>query len=334
MSILSIFSRINTPLFLAPQFEVSESPFRRICRRLGADVVLTEFVSADRICRGNRNIRTLQFNEDERPIGAQIFGSDPKIMVDAAKWIEENLAPDFVDINFGCPSKTVVKSNGGSACLRDLDLVSDIIKSVSDSISLPVTVKIRSGWDENSRDPITIALRCQDAGAKFLTLHARSRTQKYGGRANWDEIAKVVESLEIPVIGNGDVKSGEDAKRMKDHTKCAGIMIARGSHGNPWIFGVARNALDGKEKPLPPTVRDKYDVLEEHINYSLEFRENETITMRQIKKHLCWYTNGVRNGKRIREELNTLHSLSAAREILKNFFEEELHPNGNQINLP
>lgn len=319
-----MFHKVNTPLFLAPQVGVTESPFRRICRKFGADVVLTEFVSADRICRGHRDIRTLKFNEDERPIGAQIFGSDPKIMVEAATWIEHNLSPDFIDINFGCPSKTVVKSNGGSACLRDLTLVENIIKSVVQAISLPVTVKIRSGWDESSRDPVGIALRCQEAGAKFLTLHARSRSQRFGGKADWDEIAKVVENLEIPVIGNGDVKSGEDAVKMKRDTNCAGIMIARGSHGNPWIFREARAALDGTPLPLIPTVKDKYDTLEKHINYALEFREDEAITMRHIKKHLCWYTAGIRNGKRVREELNTIHSLSTAREKLKYFFEREL----------
>jgi tRNA-dihydrouridine synthase B len=138
MHILDIFSQINTPVFLAPQYEVSESPFRRICKRLGADVVLTEFVSADRIILGNRDIRTLKFNSDERPIGVQIFGSDTKIMLDASQWIEDTLSPDFIDINFGCPSKTVVKANGGSACLKDLKLVYNIIKSVSQSISTPV----------------------------------------------------------------------------------------------------------------------------------------------------------------------------------------------------
>lgn len=324
MGIKDIFLKVNTPLFLAPQYEVSESPFRRICRRLGADVVLTEFVSADRICHGNRDIRTLKFNNDERPIGAQIFGSNPKIMVEAARWIEENLSPDFIDINFGCPSKTIIKSNGGSACLKDLSLVTDIIKSIANAVAIPVTVKIRSGWDELSRNPVEIALRCQDAGATFLTLHARSRTQKYGGKANWDEIAKVVTNLTIPVVGNGDVKSGEDAKRMQEHTKCSGIMIARGSHGNPWIFRDARCALDGLPIPAPPTVRDKYDILREHISYSLDFRETESVTMRHIKKHLCWYTNGVRNGKKIREELNSTYSLITANEKLKSFFEGEL----------
>lgn len=324
MDILDIFHKVNTPLFLAPQFGVSESPYRRICKKLGADVVLTEFVSAERICRGNRDIRTLKFHGDERPIGAQIFGPAPDTMVEAARWIEENLAPDFMDINFGCPSKTVIKSKGGSACLKDLRLVSDIIKSVVQAVSIPVSVKIRSGWDENSRDPVEIALRCEEAGARFLTLHPRSRSQKFSGKANWDEIAMVVEHLGIPVIGNGDVKCGEDAAKMKKHTNCAGVMIARGSHGNPWIFREARAALEGFPPPPIPTVKDRYDILEQHINYSLELRENEAITMRHIKRHLCWYTAGIRDGKRIREELNKADSLPAAHKKLKSFFEGEL----------
>ena len=241
----------GTPLFLAPQAGVSESPFRRLCRDFGADVVVTEFVSADGVVKGTVRTRNyLRFDPEEHPIGVQIFGSDPAMMAEAAAQVAELFAPDFVDINFGCPVKKVVRRNGGSGCLRDLDLVQSIIRTVGDAIALPVSVKIRSGYDEVTRDPVAIGRHCQDAGAHWITLHPRTRADMYGGVARWEEIRALVEALSIPVIGNGDIRTGDDARRMKDETGCHGIMIARGSHGDPWIFRQARAALDGL--PVPP----------------------------------------------------------------------------------
>jgi tRNA-dihydrouridine synthase B len=220
------------PLYLAPMAGVSESPFRRLCRAFGADVVVTEFLSAEGIRRENpATLDKLRFSADERPIGVQIFGADPRAMADAAAAVTDVFQPEFVDINFGCPVKKVVRRNGGSGCLKDLGLVQEVIRAVSGATHLPVTVKIRSGWSEEMRDPVTIGLRCQDAGARALTLHPRTRAQMYTGSARWDEIAAVVAALEIPVIGNGDIKTAEDAWRMHQQTKCAAVMIARGSFG-------------------------------------------------------------------------------------------------------
>ena len=183
------------PLYLAPMAGVSESPFRRLCRRFGADVVVTEFLSAEGIRRENpATIDKLRFGPDERPIGVQIFGADPAAMGDAAAFVTDVFAPEFIDINFGCPVKKVVKRNGGSGCLKDLSLVETVIRAVSRNTSLPVTCKIRSGWNEEMRDPVTIALRCQDAGARVLALHPRTRTQMYTGSARWHEIAAVVDA--------------------------------------------------------------------------------------------------------------------------------------------
>ena len=249
--VFKLLSGDRTPLFLAPQAGVSESPFRRLCRRFGADVVVSEFVSADGIVRNpERSHEYLRFDEAERPIGVQIFGADPVMMADAAAYVDEVYGPDFLDINFGCPVKKVVKRNGGSGCLRDLELVESIIRAVNGATDLPVTVKIRSGFDEDTRDPVGIGLLCQEAGARAICLHARTREEMYSGEARWEEIAGLVDSLEIPVIGNGDIKTGADAKRMLDQTGCAGIMIARGSHGDPWIFKQARAALDGLPGPI------------------------------------------------------------------------------------
>ncbi|HXK10024.1 MAG TPA: tRNA-dihydrouridine synthase family protein, partial [Vicinamibacteria bacterium] len=218
----------EVPLFLAPMAGVSEAPFRRLCRRFGADVVVSEFLSSEGLRRGNeRTLRMAGFDPAERPIGIQIFGAEPAAMAEAAALVTDLFAPEYVDINFGCPVKKVVRNNGGSGCLRDLGLVQEIIRAVRSATQLPVTVKIRSGWDDAQRDPVTIALRCQDAGAQALTLHARTRTQLFSGSANWDEIALLVDALDIPVIGNGDIKTADDVLAMRRHTGCAGVMVAR-----------------------------------------------------------------------------------------------------------
>ncbi len=310
------------PLYLAPQAGVSESPFRRLCRSFGADVVVSEFVSAEGIRRNDRKTHGfLRFHDDERPIGIQIFGADPEAMAQAAALVEEVYEPDFLDINFGCPVKKVVSRNGGSGCLRDLDLVRDIIRAVKGAISIPTTVKIRSGWSEELRDPVQIALRCQDAGAEVLTLHARTRTQMYSGVANWDEIAAVKAALDIPVIGNGDVWSGEDARRMRDHTGCDGIMIARGSHGAPWIFRQARAALGGQPVPPDPEAGERFRIVLEHARLTLAWENEEEKAMIEFRKHLGWYTKGLPNGKALRQELFAVKRLAEAERLLEGYLE-------------
>jgi nifR3 family TIM-barrel protein len=312
----------GVPLYLAPQAGVSEAPFRRLCRAWGADVVVSEFVSAEGLRRGSQKTHAyLRFDDAERPIGVQIFGADPGAMAEAAALVEETYRPDFLDINFGCPVKKVVKRNGGSGCLRDLELVQRIIRAVTDAITIPATVKIRSGWSDETRDPVSIALHCQDAGAQVLTLHARSRTQMYSGQADWSEIAAVVEALDIPVVGNGDVWSGDDAARMHRETGCAGIMIARGSHGRPWIFAQARAALEGRAIPSDPDAAERFAVVLEHAQNAIAFEADEGKAMLEFRKHLGWYTKGLPDGRRLREELFQVRSLAAARRILERYLE-------------
>src|SRR3989338_8582701 len=193
------------PLFRAPMAGVSESPFRRICRSFGADAVVSEFLSCEGLKRGIKPVHDgAYFTEQERPLGIQLYGADSEAMAEAAGLVSTHYAPDFIDINFGCPVKKVVRRNGGSGCLKDLDLVERIIRAVCGATHLPVTVKVRSGWDEVTRDAVTIARRCRDAGARALTLHPRTRTQMFDGRACWEEIAAVVAAVDVPVIGNGD----------------------------------------------------------------------------------------------------------------------------------
>jgi len=314
---LELLTGGRVPLYLAPQAGVSESPFRRLCRSFGADVVVSEFVSSEGLRRHDRRTHDfLRFDDAERPIGIQIFGADPMAMAEAGALVEDLYRPDFLDLNFGCPVKKVVKRNGGSGCLRDLDLVQQIIRAVRAAITIPLTVKIRSGWSEEMRNPVEIALRCQDAGAQVLTLHARSRTQMYSGLANWDEIAAVVTALAIPVIGNGDVWSGDAARTMREHTGCAGIMIARGSHGSPWIFGAARAALNGEPAVEPPSIAERFETVREHARLAIAFERDERKAMIEFRKHLGWYTKGLPNGRHLRQELFEVTSLAQAEEML------------------
>ncbi|MEX0980085.1 MAG: tRNA dihydrouridine synthase DusB [Gemmatimonadota bacterium] len=322
-NVLDLLAGARTPLFLAPQAGVSESPFRRLCRRFGADVVVSEFVSADGICQGNRRTRDyLRFDEEERPIGVQIFGSEPDTMADAARLVEETYAPDYIDINFGCPVKKVVKRNGGSGCLRDLDLVEDIIRAVAEAIAIPTTVKIRSGFDEATRDPVKIGLRCQAAGARALTIHPRTRADMYSGEARWDEIAALVEALDIPVIGNGDIRIGEDAARMRDETGCAGIMIARGTHGGPWIFRSARAALDGLAVLPDPDVAERFQICLEHARNAIAFERDGKKAVLEFRKHLGWYTKGLPGGRDLRQELFKVTTMEEMTEALQGYLDQ------------
>ncbi|HEX3160266.1 MAG TPA: tRNA dihydrouridine synthase DusB [Gemmatimonadaceae bacterium] len=308
------------PVILAPMAGVSESPFRRICRRYGADVVVTEFLSAEAIRRENEaTLAKLRFLPEEHPIGVQIFGSEPEAMGDAAALVTDVFQPDYVDINFGCPVKKVVKRNGGSGCLRDLGLVQRVIRGVQARTHLPVTVKIRSGWNEEMRDPVTIALRCQDAGARALALHPRTRTQMYSGHAHWDEIAAVVEALDIPVIGNGDIKTAEDAARMRRETGCAAVMIARGSFGQPWIFRQARALLDGTPVPATPPVEERFAVALDHARLAASYEPDRRGAAIEFRKHLGWYVKGLPGSADLRKRLYAVTELDQVEEIFATY---------------
>jgi len=312
----------EVPLFLAPMSGVSESPFRLLCRRFGADVVVSEFISAVGVARGIEHLfADMRFEEAERPIGIQLYGADATVMARAAAMVTEICKPDFIDINFGCPVKKVVKNNGGSGCLKDLGLVQTIIRAVRGATHLPVTVKIRSGWDESQRDPVGIALRCREAGAQALTLHARTRTQMFSGNANWDEIARVVAALDVPVIGNGDIMTPEDVLAMRRHTGCAGVMIARGAFGNPWLFAQARDLLAGRSKRADPTPEERFATALQHARLALALQGDSRKTALEFRKHFGWYTKGVPGAASLREQLFQIESMQQAEAIFSAYLE-------------
>ena len=308
------------PLYLAPMAGVSESPFRRLCRRFGADVVVTEFLSAEGIRRENpATVNKLRFGDDERPIGVQIFGADPVSMAEAAAFVTDVFQPEFIDINFGCPVKKVVKRNGGSGCLKDLGLVQEIIRAVARSTHLPVTVKTRSGWSEETRDPVGIALRMQDAGARAFTLHARTRTQMYTGNARWEEIAAVVEALDVPVLGNGDIKTAQDAVRMHRMTNCAGIMIGRGAFGQPWIFDQTRDLLDGRPMRPEPSVEERFAIALDHAEMVNGYEPDRKGAALEFRKHLGWYCKGLPGSAELRKKLHAVTSLAEVEGIFAEY---------------
>ena len=315
-------SQHEFPLILAPMAGVSEAPFRQICRRMGADVVLSEFLSSEAI---RRRIRTTlegaEFEEIERPIGIQIYGADPEAMGEAARLITEHHRPEFIDINFGCPVKKVVQRNGGSGCLRDLELVDRIIRSVVAATHLPVTVKTRSGWNDETRDAVSIALRMQDAGAKAFTLHARTRTQMFSGKADWDEIARVVEALDIPVIGNGDLETPADIVRMREHTRCAGAMIGRGAFGNPWLFRDGQSLLAGRSLPTAVDAAERFRVALEHARLAIRLQGDTRRTVLEFRKHLGWYTRGLHGSSALRQRLFQIESIGEAETIFLEYLE-------------
>ncbi len=284
---------------------------------------MTEFLSAEGIRRENpATISKLRFGPDERTIGVQIFGAVPEAMADAAAFVTDVFQPDFVDINFGCPVKKVVRRNGGSGCLRDLGLVSEVIRAVAKATHLPVTVKTRSGWNEEMRDPVKIALVCQDAGARVLALHARTRTQMYTGSANWDEIAAVAEALDIPVLGNGDIKTPQDVLRMAEHTKADGIMVGRGSFGQPWMFRQARALLEGEPMPATPGVEERFAVALDHARMVQSYEVDPEGAAIEFRKHLGWYVKGLPHSADLRKRLHQVNTFAEVEGIFADYLRD------------
>ena len=285
---------IKNRVVLGPMAGISNSAFRKIAKEMGCGLIVAEMVSDKAICYGSKKTLDMLYMTDfERPLSQQIFGSDKDSIVKAAKYIEKNMHPDIIDINMGCPvPKVAVSAKAGSALLKDPDKVYDIVKAVVDSLNIPVTVKIRSGWDSEHINAVEIAKICEKAGASAITVHARTRAQGYSGKANWSIIKEVKENVSIPVIGNGDIKSPLDAKKMLDETGCDAIMIARASLGNPWIIKNTVHYLETGEILKEPTKQDKIDMIKKHLNYLLEIKP-EKVALLEMRTEASYYLKGL-----------------------------------------
>jgi tRNA-dihydrouridine synthase B len=315
------------PLLLAPMEDVTDSPFRQICRKMGADVVYTEFISSEAIIRDSDIAsHKMMFEELERPFGIQIFGGREEAMEGAAKVAGYN-NPDIVDINFGCPVYKIVKKGAGAGCLKDIAMMERMAGTVVDAANnLPVTVKTRLGWDDKTIRIQEVALMLQQVGVKALTVHARTRCQKYKGEARWEWLKKLKNTpgLEIPIIGNGDVITPQDAKKMFDETGVDGVMVGRGAIGNPWFFKQARAYLESGEMLPDPTIRERLETCAEQLQLSVK-HHGERYGVIIMKKHYGQYLKGIRNGKKLRAAIMEEKEMAPILELLLNFREEKLY---------
>jgi len=306
------------PLLLAPMEDVSDPPFRAVCKDNGADMMYTEFISSEGLIRDAiKSRQKLDIFEYERPVGIQIFGGDEEAMALSAK-IVETVNPDLVDINFGCPVKKVVCKGAGAGVLKDVPLMIRLTEAVVKSTSLPVTVKTRLGWDNNSLNIEEVAERLQDVGVKALSIHGRTRTQMYKGEADWRLIAKVKNNprIQIPIFGNGDIDSPQKALEYKNRYCIDGIMIGRAAIGYPWIFNEIKHYLQTGEQLLPPTIQQRVDVIRKHLHRSIEWKGN-VLGILEMRRHYTNYLKGFPYIKEFRNKLVTLKTLEEIEEVLQ-----------------
>lgn len=315
--------KINGQIVVAPMAGVSNMTFRRICKSMGASLVVAEMVSDKAITFGNEKaFDLLKMNDDERPISQQIFGSDVDSFVKAAKIVEESMHPDIIDINMGCPvPKVAIKNQAGSALLKNPEKIKEIVSAVVETVNVPVTVKIRSGWDKDSINAVEVARIIEAAGASAITIHGRTRAQGYSGVADWDIIKEVVEAVNIPVIGNGDVKSCFDAKRMLEETGCAAVMIGRGLLGNPWLVKECVEYLRDGKLPKEVDFNKKIDMMEYHLS-ELVKDKCEVEAVLEIRSHLLNYIKGLPLNKEIKNQICKCKSEKEIKDVLENYRKE------------
>jgi tRNA-dihydrouridine synthase B len=331
--------RPETPvLFLAPMAGVTNSVFRRICKARGADVLSTEFVSAEGILhRNERTEHYVDFTPEERPLGVQLFGGDPDHLARGATAVVDWKQPDFIDINFGCPVNKVVCKNGGSALLRDGTLLAAIASAVVRAVSpLPVTAKIRTGWDAQSVNAPDNARRLEDAGIRRLTVHGRTRAQGYSGEADWNVIAAVADAVQIPVIGNGDIDSAAIALRRWEQTPVSGLMIGRAAMTTPWLFQEIKATFRGEAAPPAPTLADRWDLIEDHCRQELERWRKREKGMHAMRSRLMAYSRGLHASRELRRRFGAVENLEGLAEI-RTWHENALHAEDqheNAIDVP
>ena len=314
--------KIKNQVVLAPMAGICNSAFRQICKDMGCGLIYAEMVSDKAIAYNNqKTIDMLYMTDKERPIAQQIFGSDVTSFVEAAKYIESTMHPDIIDINMGCPvPKVALRAQAGAALLKDLNKIYEIVYSVVQAVNVPVTVKIRSGWDKNHINAVEVAKTAEKAGASAICVHPRTRSQGYSGTADWNIIKQVKENVSIPVIGNGDIRTPGDAKRMLDETNCDAVMIGRGVLGNPWLIKNTINYLEGKDL-INVSINDRVDMCLKHLDLLCSFKSKKLASL-EIRNHIAWYFKGIKGANILKNKIyqtTDIHDII----LLLNEFKEE-----------
>ena len=314
---------LENPYILAPMAGVTDLPFRLLCKEQGAGLLCMEMVSAKAIRYNNKNTKALlEIHPEELPVSLQLFGSDPDVISEIAKRIEE-LPFSILDINMGCPVPKIVRNGEGSALMKNPKLVYEIVRKTARAIQKPVTVKIRKGFDDTCINAVEIAKIIEDAGGKAVAVHGRTREQYYSGKADWDIIRQVKEAVSIPVIGNGDVVSGESAIAIQKETGCDGVMIGRGAQGNPWIFSELLEYERTGKMPLRPSVEAIKKMMIRHAQLQMQYK-GEYLGIREMRKHVSWYTSGLPNSAKLRDEINRVESYEELEQLLEERLKEEI----------
>lgn len=309
---------IDNTIALGPMAGVTDLPFRLLCKEQGCGIMYTEMVSAKAILYNNKNTKELlQTDEREHPVGVQLFGSEPSIMAEIAAKVSEG-PYDFIDVNMGCPVPKIVGNGEGSALMKNPKLAADIIKAMTDKCKKPVTVKIRKGFDDNSINAAELAKRLEAVGAAMVAVHGRTREQYYSGEADWDIIRQVKEAVNIPVIGNGDIREPDDAKRMFEETGADGIMIGRAARGNPWIFKRCSHYLATGELLPKPDRKEILDMILRHARMLIAYK-GEFTAIREMRKHTAWYVTGLPYATDIRNRINYVESIEEMEEMLTGY---------------
>jgi len=309
--------KLDFPFFLAPMAGVTDYAFRVIAKEFGAGVVYSEFVSAHGIIRKNeKTLNMIKFSEFERPIGIQIFGDTPEVMESAARLVYEKFKPDLIDINYGCPVPKVTKKGAGSAALKDLCLMEDITEAVVKAVDIPVTVKMRAGWNSENIVSTKAGINLEKIGIKAITLHPRTTVQMYKGHANWDLIKELKDSVNIPVIGNGDIKSIEDINKMFTQTNCDGIMIGRAALGNPWFFTQIKKYINNEDFN-EISLEERLQICQKHLELLIQIH-GEVVGSNNMKKHFAWYFKGFKGASFLRKKFVLAKNYSEMKDFLYN----------------